>query len=51
MLAAPNISRAGNAGVAVMCAIQSSADGRLGTVSGKSGAKDFEPSCVDSLIP
>jgi len=51
ILQAPNTTSASNTGVGIKCAIQSSADGRLGTINGKSGAKDFEPSCVDSLIP
>lgn len=47
----PNSTTANNGGVGIRCSINSSADGRLGTVNGKSSAKDFDPSCVDSLIP
>ncbi len=51
ILEAPNTTSASNTGVGIKCTVQSSADGRLGTINGKGGAKDFDPSCVDSLIP
>ena len=48
----PNTTGAPNSGFGIRCAINSSADGRLGTLNGSKGAKDFtETSCVDSLIP
>ena len=48
----PNTTGAPNRGFGISCSINSSADGRLGTLNGSKGAKDFtETSCVDSLIP
>jgi parallel beta-helix repeat protein len=48
----PNTSGAPNSGFGIRCSINSSADGRLGTLNGSKGAKDFkETGCVDSLIP
>jgi parallel beta-helix repeat protein len=48
----PNTTSAPNSGFGIRCSINSSADGRLGTLNGSKGAKDFtEPGCVDSLIP
>lgn len=46
----PNTTTASNAQAGIRCAINSSAGGRLGTLNGNSGAKDFDASCVDSLI-
>jgi parallel beta-helix repeat protein len=46
----PNTTTAGNAQVGIKCTVNSSADGRIGTLNGNSGAKDFDNSCVDSLI-
>jgi parallel beta-helix repeat protein len=45
----PNTTTAGNAQVGIKCTVNSSADGRIGTLNGNSGAKDFDNSCVDSL--
>jgi len=47
---APNTTSAGNSQVGIKCTVNSSVGGRLGTLNGKSGAKDFDSSCVDSLI-
>jgi len=48
----PNTTGAANSGFGIRCSINSSADGRLGTLIGSKGAKDFtESGCVDSLIP
>ena len=48
----PNTSGAPNSGFGIRCSINSSADGRLGTLNGSKGAKDFsDTGCVDSLIP
>jgi parallel beta-helix repeat protein len=48
----PNNSNAPNGGFGIRCSINSSADGRLGTLNGSKGAKDFSDSgCVDSLKP
>ena len=45
-----NTTTTENPQVGIKCTINSSADGRIGTLNGKSGAKDFEATCVDSLI-
>ena len=46
----PNKSGAPNGGFGIRCSISSTADGRLGTLNGSKGAKDFSDSgCVDSL--
>jgi parallel beta-helix repeat protein len=45
----PNTTTAGNGQFGIKCAVNSSADGRIGTLNGKNGAKDFDNSCVDSL--
>jgi hypothetical protein len=48
----PNTSGAPNSGFGIRCSINSSADGRLGTLNGSKGAKNFtDAGCVDSLIP
>jgi parallel beta-helix repeat protein len=39
-----------NSQIGIKCTINSSADGRIGTLNGKTGPKDFDNSCVDSLI-
>jgi parallel beta-helix repeat protein len=46
----PNTTSTGNEQVGIKCAVASSVDGRIGTLNGKNGAKDFDSSCVDSLI-
>jgi len=47
---AANTTGTENVQVGIKCSINSSADGRIGTLNGKNGAKDFDNSCVDSLI-
>lgn len=47
----PNSTTANNTGFGVSCANNSSADGRVGTVGGASGQKNFSADCTDSLIP
>ncbi len=47
----PNTSGAPNGGFGIRCSSSSSADGRLGTLNGKKGAKSFKEGCVDSLKP
>ena len=47
----PNSTAAVNGGVGIRCAINSYADGRLGTLNGASGATGFAGSCVNSLVP
>jgi parallel beta-helix repeat protein len=47
---APNTTSAGNTQVGIKCTLNSTVDGRIGTLNGTSGAKDFDNSCVDSLI-
>lgn len=46
----PNTTSTGNEQVGINCTVNSSVDGRIGTLNGKNGAKDFDSSCVDSLI-
>jgi parallel beta-helix repeat protein len=45
-----NTTTAENGQAGIKCAINSSADGRIGTLNGKNGPKEFDNSCVDSLI-
>jgi hypothetical protein len=40
-----------NGGFGVRCMIAGFVDGRLGTLTGTSGAKSFAEACVDSLVP
>ena len=47
---AANTTTAENGQIGIKCTINSSADGRIGTLNGKNGPKDFDNSCVDSLI-
>lgn len=48
----PNNTIVPNGGFGVRCSVGGSADGRLGTLNGTKGAKDFTDSgCIDSLIP
>lgn len=47
----PNSTGSNNSGVGIRCASNSSVDGRLGSLNGNKEAKDFDPSCVDSLKP
>ena len=47
-----NTTGTDNGGFGISCAINSYANGRLGTLIGSNGAKDFsDSSCVDSLNP
>jgi parallel beta-helix repeat protein len=46
----PNTTTAGNSQLGIKCTINSSVGGRLGTLNGKNSAKDFDASCVDSLV-
>lgn len=46
----PNTTSTGNEQVGIRCTVNSSADGRIGTLNGKNGAKDFDSSCIDSLV-
>ena len=43
-------SKSKNAGFGIRCAIGGYVDGPLGTLSGASGAKDFDDSCIDLVI-
>jgi parallel beta-helix repeat protein len=45
-----NTTTAENSQNGIKCTINSSADGRIGMLNGKNGPKDFDNSCVDSLI-
>jgi parallel beta-helix repeat protein len=45
-----NTTTAENGQAGIKCTINSSTDGRIGTLNGKNGPKDFDSSCVDSLL-
>jgi parallel beta-helix repeat protein len=45
----PNTTSMGNAQFGIRCTVNSSVDGRIGTLNGNNGAKEFDNSCVDSL--
>jgi hypothetical protein len=47
----PNTTMNDNDGFGIRCASGSTADGRLGGLTGDSGASSFDPSCIDSLMP
>jgi hypothetical protein len=47
---APNTTSAENSQAGIRCTVNSSVDGRIGTLNGKNGPKDFDASCVDSLM-
>ncbi len=47
----PNNTTTNNGRFGITCLTNSSADGRLGTLNGSSGAQGFDLSCVNSLIP
>jgi parallel beta-helix repeat protein len=51
ILDVPNATATPNAGFGVRCSMNSSAAGRLGSLTGTKGAKDFASGCGDSLIP
>jgi parallel beta-helix repeat protein len=46
-----NSTSSNNGGVGIRCSKNSSVDGRLGSVNGSKGPKEFDPSCVDGLTP
>jgi parallel beta-helix repeat protein len=46
-----NSTASNNGGVGIRCSKNSSVDGRLGSVNGSKGPKEFDPSCVDGLTP
>jgi parallel beta-helix repeat protein len=46
-----NTTASNNGGVGIRCSKNSSIDGRLGSVNGNEGPKEFDPSCVDGLTP
>jgi parallel beta-helix repeat protein len=45
-----NSTASNNGGVGIRCSKNSTVDGRLGSVNGNKGPKEFDPSCVDSLL-
>jgi hypothetical protein len=47
----PNTTSANNGGFGINCLLNSSADGRQGTLNGNAGAQSFAASCSNSLIP
>lgn len=47
----PNTTTTPNGGNGVNCVVGGYADGRLGTLTGTAGAKNFSASCLDSLNP
>ncbi|MFQ5853596.1 MAG: nitrous oxide reductase family maturation protein NosD [Candidatus Binatia bacterium] len=47
----PNSTTSNNSRVGIRCRGNSSVSGRLGSLNGNKGAKDIDPSCVDSLKP
>jgi hypothetical protein len=47
----PNNTITNNGRFGIACSINSSADGRLGTLNGTLGPQSFDPICVNSLIP
>ncbi len=48
---APNSTTSNNSGFGIRCTSNSDVDGLLGSLNGKKGAKDIDPSCVVSLKP
>jgi parallel beta-helix repeat protein len=51
VLAAPNDTAAPNQGAGISCSVNSSAIGRLATLTGTAGAGNFDGSCTDGLSP
>jgi len=53
LLGAPNRTDPAdlNRGAGLTCAIGSAADGRMGSLAGHQGAKRFDRTCIDSLLP
>ncbi|MBI4490938.1 MAG: right-handed parallel beta-helix repeat-containing protein [Deltaproteobacteria bacterium] len=50
MFSMPNTTTAPNTGFGIRCALGGYAHGRLGTLSGTSGAKEFPANCIDELM-
>lgn len=52
-LRAPNTTDASllNRGTGIRCEIGGSVDGRLGSLNGREGAKRFDKTCIDSILP
>jgi parallel beta-helix repeat protein len=48
---APNETAVPNQGFGISCSLNSSVIGRLATLTGASGPRDFDPSCSDNLVP
>jgi parallel beta-helix repeat protein len=46
-----NTTASPNGGMGIRCSKNSSVDGRLGSVNGTKGPKEFDSSCVDGLTP
>jgi parallel beta-helix repeat protein len=46
-----NTTASPNGGMGIRCSQNSSVDGRLGSVNGSKGPKEFDSSCVDGLTP
>lgn len=46
-----NTTASNNGGVGIRCTKNSSVDGRLGSLNGGKGPKEFDASCVDGLTP
>ena len=47
----PNTTTVSNKGFGIRCLLGGSANGRLGTLNGTKGAKNFAEGCIDSLKP
>ena len=47
----PNTTAANNNGVGLRCSGNSSVDGRLGSLNGSKGPKEFDSNCIDGLTP
>jgi parallel beta-helix repeat protein len=47
----PNDTSTNNTGFGLSCALGGVADGRQGTLTGTSGATDFDAACIDDLSP
>jgi hypothetical protein len=47
----PNTTTSNNGGFGLRCQLAAHADGRLGTLNGTSGPKNFLEGCIDSVVP
>ncbi len=47
----PNITTSNNSGFGISCTSNSDVEGLLGSLIGKKGKKNFDPSCADGLTP